>query len=139
MQPWFVDTAYAVALANESDELHDRALALESHIMRDAIALLTTEAVLIEIASALRFPRLRHSAVEIIEGLWRSAVIVQLSPDLLRESWEMYKRHSDKEWSWVDTISFVVMRREGMTEALTSDHHFTQAGFRALLAPDEIS
>ena len=39
----------------------------------------------------------------------------------------------DKDWSLTDCISFVVMRRRGLTDALTSDHHFEQAGFSILL------
>ena len=39
----------------------------------------------------------------------------------------------DKEWSLTDCISFEVMAELGLTEALTADHHFEQAGFRALL------
>jgi uncharacterized protein len=39
----------------------------------------------------------------------------------------------DKEWSLTDCISFVVMKERGLTEALTADHHFEQAGFKALL------
>jgi len=39
----------------------------------------------------------------------------------------------DKDWSLTDCISFEVMSSYGITEALTGDHHFTQAGFRALL------
>ncbi len=39
----------------------------------------------------------------------------------------------DKDWSLTDCISFVVMEEHGITDALTGDHHFEQAGFRALL------
>lgn len=41
--------------------------------------------------------------------------------------------HEDKEWSFVDCSSFVLMRRLKLTDALTTDHHFSQAGFRPLL------
>jgi len=46
---------------------------------------------------------------------------------------ELYISRSDKEWSLTDCISFVVMRREELTDALTADRHFEQAGFSALL------
>jgi predicted nucleic acid-binding protein len=46
---------------------------------------------------------------------------------------ELYRRRADKSWSLTDCMSFVVMWREGITEALTGDHHFEQAGFVALL------
>jgi hypothetical protein len=39
----------------------------------------------------------------------------------------------DKEWSLVDCISFAVMKQRKIKEALTADHHFVQAGFRAIL------
>lgn len=38
-----------------------------------------------------------------------------------------------KNWSLVDCISFVVMRQRRLTDALTRDGHFEQAGIRALL------
>jgi predicted nucleic acid-binding protein len=46
---------------------------------------------------------------------------------------DLYRRRPDKAWSLTDCISFVVMQREGITEALTGDQHFEQAGFVALL------
>jgi predicted nucleic acid-binding protein len=46
---------------------------------------------------------------------------------------DLYRNRADKNWSLTDCISFVVMKRKGITEALTGDHHFEQAGFKALL------
>jgi hypothetical protein len=46
---------------------------------------------------------------------------------------EFFEQHKDKKWSLTDCLSFVSMRDEGLTEALTGDKHFEQAGFTALL------
>ena len=40
---------------------------------------------------------------------------------------------SDKTYSLCDAVSFVLMRGRGMTDALTTDRHFEQEGFRRLL------
>lgn len=45
------------------------------------------------------------------------------------EAWALLERMDDKEWSLTDAASFVVMKRFGISEAFTSDHHFDQAGF----------
>jgi predicted nucleic acid-binding protein len=39
-------------------------------------------------------------------------------------------------WSLTDCTSFLVMRDAGLTDALTTDEHFRQAGFRAVLLED---
>ena len=46
---------------------------------------------------------------------------------------KLYHQHRDKEWTLTDCTSFIVMRERGLTEALTGDHYFEQAGFTALL------
>jgi predicted nucleic acid-binding protein len=46
---------------------------------------------------------------------------------------ELYEQRPDKKWSLTDCISFVVMKDEGLQEALTGDEHFQQAGFAASL------
>ncbi len=51
------------------------------------------------------------------------------------QGWALLKSRPDKEWSLVDAASFVVMRERGIHEALTTDHHFEQAGFARLLKP----
>jgi predicted nucleic acid-binding protein len=78
---------------------------------------------------------------------WRSVFVqlladVRANPDiavvpstdqLWDEGIRLYAQRLDKEWSLTDCTSFVVMHRDGITEALTGDHHFEQAGFVALL------
>lgn len=58
-----------------------------------------------------------------------------VGPDagLFRAGTNLFRLRHDKPWSLTDCLSFTVMKREGLTEALTADQHFTRAGFRALL------
>ncbi len=53
----------------------------------------------------------------------------RIDEQINQETWDVLQQSLDKEWSWVDVSSFVVMRRLNLTEAFTSDHHFLQAGF----------
>lgn len=55
--------------------------------------------------------------------------LINESDALYRRGLELFAGRSDKEWSLTDCISFVVMKDEELREALTGDHHFTQAGF----------
>ena len=60
-------------------------------------------------------------------------IVVPTTDELFETGLELYLRRPDKEWSLTDCISFVVMERDGLTEALTGDRHLEQAGFVALL------
>jgi len=55
--------------------------------------------------------------------------VVPMDLGLDEEAWDLLDRMLDKEWSRVDAASSMVMRGWGMTEAFTTDHHFSQAGF----------
>jgi len=59
--------------------------------------------------------------------------IVASDSGLFDRGCQLYLSRLDKEWSLTDCISFVVMRERGLSDALTSDNHFEQAGFRALM------
>jgi predicted nucleic acid-binding protein len=98
--------------------------------------IVTTGWVLMEVVDAMSHPANRRLVVDFVTGLRTAAgtTIVPLSDDLAAEGLRFFAARPDKHWSLTGCISFVVMQREGITDALTGDRHFEQAGFRALLA-----
>jgi uncharacterized protein len=60
-------------------------------------------------------------------------MIVEIDKEIFAEAWRLYSERLDKEWSFTDCTSFIVMSRMGLADAFTSDHHFEQAGFNILL------
>ena len=96
--------------------------------------MLVTDAVLLEIGNSLS-RNYKERAIEIFEEFFISEEIeiVRLDETLFNQAFELYKSHADKTWGLIDCISFVVMKERNITDALTSDKHFVQAGFRALM------
>lgn len=128
----FVDTAFVVALVNERDQHHTRAAALADSL--DGLPLITTDAVLLEVGNALA-RNFKEQAAEVIEDFLTSdeVEIVTLDTALFQRAFDLYRTHTDKTWGMTDCISFVVMRERGVTDALTNDKDFRQAGFNALM------
>ncbi|HTG16702.1 MAG TPA: PIN domain-containing protein [Blastocatellia bacterium] len=129
----FVDTSFVIALVNENDQYHSQAQAL-SRKFEDSL-LITTDAVLLEIGNALARD-FRSDAVEIIRVLRSSknVQVVEVDTALFRKGFAVYEKYDDKEWGLVDCISFVVMWERELTEVLTFDGDFHQAGFVAAKA-----
>lgn len=98
--------------------------------------IVTTEWVLAELGNYLAEGSARKLLAPFIHELRadRRFQILPANHALFNAGLELYESRPDKNWSITDCISFVVMRRRKITEALTSDHHFEQAGFRALLS-----
>ena len=59
--------------------------------------------------------------------------IVRASTEWFRRGLTLYGKRADKAWSLTDCISFAFMAEEGLSDGLTGDRHFEQAGFHALL------
>ena len=128
----FADAFYFLALLNPGDGAHAAAFRLAS---AGRVRIVTTAWVLCEVADAMAAPANRPLFLRLIEGFRTlgSVEVVASDPDLFDRGLDLYARRPDKGWSLTDCISFVVMADRGLTEALTGDHHFEQAGFRALL------
>lgn len=133
MKAVFADTVYYPALLNKDDSFHVEALRLTANLSSQII---TTAWVLTEVADALCRPADRKAAAEFIWSLWNHSgvEIIPASEDLFERGLELFAARTDKGWSLTECISFVVMGEGELDEALTSDHHFVQAGFRRLLS-----
>jgi predicted nucleic acid-binding protein len=90
---------------------------------------------LTEVADALSEGSDRQNLAPLIRRLRESPVweIVPFSRDQFDAALEFHSRHQDKKWTLTDCASFLVMQERGISEALTGDRHFEQAGFVALL------
>lgn len=102
--------------------------------MESGFRFITTTSVLNETANSLSKPQFRSAVVEFYRRLQRSSrIILLVDQHLWSAGWQLYEERLDKAWSLTDCISIAVMQERGLTEALTNDKHFEQAGFRAIL------
>ena len=132
MSRTFVDTAFVVALINQNDQYHARAIELSKKY--EGKPLLMTDVVLLEIGNALS-RNYKQEAIQVIRTFHSSdeVMIVELNFQLFKRAFEIYEKYDDKGWGMVDCLSFVVMRDNEVKDALTSDNHFKQAGFNVLM------
>ncbi len=131
----FVDTSGFFALLVVKDPQHGIAERILRRAQGEKRRLITTDYVLDEITTLLK----TRGAAELVEPLFERVFQSQAC----RVEWTsearfgkvraFFRKHSDQDWSFTDCLSFCVMKEFGLREALTTDSHFKQAGFVALL------
>ena len=127
----FADKFALIVWLNPRDSAHAHVAAyLDGFTGR----LITTEWVLMEVADALSAPAARSTAVAFLQAVRADPLFAVVGYDevVYRTGFDLFATRSDKAWSLTDCISFGVMSQHGLTEALTADHHFEQAGFRPI-------
>ena len=129
----FPDTGFLVAVTNTRDALHVRAKAAGAVY---AGPITTTEFVLLEVANFFSGAAARAAFGSLLARCRSDPLteVVPASSDLFARGAALFATRLVKDWSLTDCTSFVLMRERGLTDALTADRHFIQAGFRALLA-----
>ena len=128
----FADTFYFLAVLNRQDPAHEATLKFYGDA---SLHFVTTEWVLTEVGDAAAAPVARSNFRKLVELLENDShvSIIHASHELFRRGLTLYFQRPDKTWSLTDCISFVVMKDEGLADALTGDRHFDQAGFNVLL------
>ena len=135
MATYFADTSYWMALSRKRDQHHRHAVAWNQFVIRTRGIIVTTEAVLWAWLNAFSDASTRAVAAEGYRRAHADARIevVPFQLELIDSAVQLYRTRPDKSWSLTDCLSFVVMERRQLTEALTTDRHFEQAGMRVMM------
>jgi predicted nucleic acid-binding protein len=135
MRLLFADTGYWIALIAPRDSLHVKATLVSAQLA--PFRIVTSEMVLAEVLNAFgdkgQLPR--GAALAAVQAIVSdpSVDVVPQTRRLFQEALTLYGQRPDKGWSLTDCASFIIMKDRSITEALTPDHHFEQAGYIAQL------
>ena len=133
----FVDTWGWCASANQREREHQQVQEIMETLLETNRRLLTTNFVLDETYTLVRFRVYHQAAIDLHEKVGRLAEgrllrVISVTPEIELAAWNVFKRYSDKDFSFIDCVSFAVMQALEVNQALTDDHHFEQMGFQIL-------
>jgi uncharacterized protein len=123
----FVDTGAWFAYFVRRDPDHPAAVAW---MQRNRQPPVTTDYVLDELLTLLKLRESYRVAVAAGDALWQQRVarMERIMPEDFTRSWEVFRQYHDKEWSFTDCTSKVIMERFQITQASAFDRHFEQFG-----------
>ncbi|MCL5991331.1 MAG: PIN domain-containing protein [Bacteroidetes bacterium] len=134
-EKYFIDTSYIIALSSKKDQLHQKAVNIADIINKNKISLLTTEFILLELGNSFSKQHLKQKGIILIKSIYHdeNIEVIKLSDKYYQLGLALYENTQDKNWSLTDCISFEILKDRNVRNVLTSDSHFTQAGFNKLL------
>ena len=127
----FVDTGAWVALADEDDTHHGNAIAIYPILLKSSRYLITTNLLVAE-SYVIIMNELGHvAAVRFLDGVNASPRIVKVysNENIEREAEDILRHYDDQGFSYSDSVSFAIMKRQKIKKAFTFDKHFQTMGF----------
>lgn len=133
----FVDSSGLYALADRRDSYHTQAEERVGKLIESGIRLVLTDYIIDETCTLAKARAGSDAALRLLEIVERSRAIDMfwIGVEHFEAAKAFLRRHVDHGYSFTDCTSFVVMDKLRIRDALTSDHHFVEAGFRMLLRP----
>jgi len=128
MKTLFLDTVGLIALWDVADQWHSA----EGALRAPAVRLVTTPHVMFECGNASARRPYRSDVWLLWNTLSRRGNLIEPTGDEIEQAWTAYHQGPNGGPGIVDQISFIVMRRLGITDAFTNDRHFAAAGFNTL-------
>ncbi|MEW6089071.1 MAG: PIN domain-containing protein [bacterium] len=127
----FIDTSAWLAINDKNDQYHTEAMNKIIEIKNQKIALITSEYIFDESITLIRYRISHSSAVLFGESLLNSNIvkIIDITDKDRFKAWDLFKKYEDKELSFTDCISFVLIKNLKLQKVFTFDSHFKQMGF----------
>ncbi len=125
-----VDTGAWFALNNRDDRWHRAAVSFVQALAREPVVLYTTDYIIDEAVTLLRFRASHPQAVAFLDSLVENPNVIrkQVTDSLLAKAEEIFRRYRDKRWSFTDCVSFAFMDEMGLEDAFAFDSNFSQYG-----------
>ena len=129
----FADTSALYAFVDKNDANHVVAREAVTRLARAGRRIVATDYIITEAINLANARGGAAVAIRVLDLIEQSAGIrvEWIGVDRFDAAKAFFRRHSDHGYSFTDCTSFVVMRELRLTEALTTDHHFVEAGFRS--------
>ena len=127
----FVDTSAWLAMNDSRDQHHDESMAGAALIKSKRIDLITSDYVIDESLTIIRLRLSHRAAVLFGESVLKSGIVTieNVKAEDRLAAWELFRKYSDKEFSFTDCTSFVLMKRMKLNKSFTFDNHFVRMGF----------
>lgn len=132
----FVDTSGLYALIDKRDSYHDATRKIVESLARAGRRLVVTDYVVSETVTLANVRSGTRVAARVLDLIDQSAGIriEWIGQSRFESTKAFFRKHSDHQYSFTDCSSFVVMRELKVPQAITTDGHFTAAGFETLLS-----
>ncbi len=133
----FIDTSGLYALIDRRDAHHPAVRGVVEQTLHAGRRFVVSDYIVAESVNLANARSGSRVACGVLDLLDKSVAIrVEWIGDHRFEATRRYfRKHADHRHSFTDCSSFVLMAELGLKQALTTDRHFIEAGFQALLAP----
>ncbi|MDQ1327316.1 MAG: uncharacterized protein QG641_596 [Candidatus Poribacteria bacterium] len=137
MEKIFLDTSFLFAYYNADDEDHELALDLIKDMVNNKVDIIISDYIFDELITLLLYRISKAKAIEICNRLIneiksRNIELKYVDNEIFMEALKIFIRFSDKEWSFTDCTSYVIIKNAKITKAVSFDEHFRQFGIEIL-------
>lgn len=135
MEKIFLDTSFLIAYHNRKDENHEEASKWVSNIRKERIRFVISDYIFDEVLTVLLARGSKKLSIDVGKKIMESDRITLIRVDgiVFDKAWEIYQNYSDKNWSFTDCTSYVLMKALNILKGVSFDEHFKQFGFEVVI------